>query len=187
MATKTIKIMRSVVNPHITKDVMTLLGMSSQELAKATESAIAQIQTAVNIMLQWQLKNDEEQTIDMSDVRDWEAALISNGYLIDLAEIHEGYGENFNSHINYVNINGAYCDWNKLLVFGDDTYILFCTDRIGTATAITLSVPNRKGEKKEYAAVNIKQLDLQSAWRVMQYLSMATTECTDYWRIYEEC
>ena len=179
--------MRSVVNPHITKDVMILLDMSSQKLAKATESAVAQIQTAANIMLQWQLQHDEEQTVDMSNVRDWEGAFTSNGYLIDLAEIHAGYGEDFKSHIDYVNINGAYCDWDKLLVFDDDTYILFSSDRIGTATAITLSIPHRKGEKKEYAAVNIKQLDLQSAWRVMQYLSMATTECTDYWRIYEEC
>ena len=47
--------MRSVVNPHITKDVMLLLDISSQKLAKATESAVAQIQTAANIMLQWQL------------------------------------------------------------------------------------------------------------------------------------
>lgn len=179
--------MRSVINTNITKDVTKLLETTPTAMAQATESAIAQISTAAQILLDWQVKNDEEQEVEINLYGD-NVACDQCSRVIDLDEIHEGYGEAFISHINYVNINGAYCDWAKLLVFEDDEdiYILFDTDRIGTSIANTLTVPNRDGEKHDYAAVNIKQLDLQSAWRVMQRLSMAVAECTDYWRVYEE-
>ncbi|MGN1230249.1 MAG: hypothetical protein ACI4T5_11445 [Prevotella sp.] len=178
--------MRSVINTHVTKEVMNLLDTTPTEMAQATESAISQISMAAKILLDWQYKNDEEQEVEVNLYGDNIAEKCSS--VIDLAEIHAGYGDEFNSHINYVNISGAYYDWSKLLVTeGDeDIYILFDTDRIGTAQATTLTVPNRDGEKHDYAAVNIKQLDLQSAWRVMQYLSMAVLDCTSYWRIYEE-
>lgn len=178
--------MRSVINTHITKEVMNILNTTPTAMAKATESAIAQISTAAQILLDWQVKNDEEQEVEVNLYGDNIAEDCSR--VIDLDEIHEGYGEEFISHINYVNINGAYCDWAKLLVTeGDeDIYILFDTDRIGTSIATTLAVPNRDGKEHDYAAVNIKQLDLQSAWRVMQRLSMAVAECTNYWRVYEE-
>ena len=180
--------MRSVINTNITKDVTKLLETTPTAMAQATESAIAQISIAARLMLNWQCDNNEEQEVSVDFGED---SVVDTGCfseIIDLDEIHEGYGEAFISHINYVNINGAYCDWAKLLVTNnrEDIYILFDTDRIGTSIANTLTVPNREGEKHDYAAVNIKQLDLQSAWRVMQRLSMAVAECTDYWRVYEE-
>lgn len=110
-----------------------------------------------------------------------------NGDIIDLSEISELYGENFTDHINYINIGGAYCDWNKLLVAGDseDIYILADSDRIGTSQAVTVTIPDHNNPSaSDYAAVNIKQLDLQSAWRVIQRLSMTVAKCANYWRIY---
>lgn len=177
--------MKSVINTHITKEIMNFPNITPATMAQATESAIAQISMAAKILLDWQFKNNEEQEVEVNLYGDNIAENCSN--VIDLDEIHKGYGEEFISHINYVNINGAYCGWAKLLVTEDDEdiYILFDTDRIGTAHATTLTIPNRDDKEHDYAAVNIKQLDLQSAWRVMQRLSMAVLDCTNYWGIYE--
>lgn len=169
--------------------MMNILGATSKEMVQDTESAIAQIQTAVKIILQWQCIHDEEYPVDLSNVFDEKTIEMGSGDIIDLAEICECYGENFTDHINYINIGGSYCNWNKLLVTGngEDIYILSDSDRIGTSQAVRVTIPDRdRISTHEYAAVNIKQLDMQSAWRVMQYLSMVTLECTNYWQIYEE-
>ncbi|MGN0089415.1 MAG: hypothetical protein ACI36Z_00440 [Alloprevotella sp.] len=179
--------MKAIINTHVTKEIQEILSDHTPACIEDMRlHAIMQITVAVRIINSYVERRDMVSEIDpIEHINNDPNAKFT---VIDIKEFFKST-EDILSTMNYINIEGRYVEIKKLLLVNGGEQVCLLVDEkdinfIHFDYAGIDSV-DAQFSSEDYAAINILQLDLFSAWRVLQLVTTEAIDCTAYWAIPE--
>lgn len=179
--------MKAIINTRVTKEIQEiLLDHTPARIEEMRLQAISQITVAVSIINSYVERLDMVAEVDpITKINEDPNAKFT---VIDIKDFFKSTNDIL-SVMNYINIEGKYVEIKKLLlVNGGEQICLLLDEKVLNFVHfdyVGIDSVDALFSNEEYAALDIRQIDLFSAWRVLQLLSTEAIDCTTYWRIPE--
>ena len=179
--------MKAIINTHATKEIQEiLLDHTPARIEEMRLQAINQITVAVSIINSYVKRLDKVAEIyQIERINEDPNAKFT---VIDIKDFFKSTSDVL-SVMNYINVEGNYIEIEKLLLVndGEQIFLLLNKDNFNLVHFTHAGIDSVDGQfrSEDYGAIDIRQLDLFSAWRVLQLLSTEAIDCTTYWSIPE--